>query len=66
MEYVLKSPWRPFYGGDFGLILISCYILIGVAVLCLISYSVVSCLYLGFSGLITSIRKERADCYAID
>ena len=36
MEYVLKSTWRPFYGGDFGLILISCYIIIGVAALCLI------------------------------
>ena len=35
--------------------------LIGVGVLCRISYSVVNHLYVNLSGLITSVGEERAD-----
>ena len=40
------------------------FLLSGVS--CRISYSVVSYLYVRFSGLITSVGKERANCSAID
>ena len=39
--------------------------LIGVGVSCCISYSIVSYLYVSFSGLITSVREERAIFSAI-
>ena len=40
--------------------------LIGVGVSCLISCSVVSCLYVNSSGLIISVGEERAHFSAID
>ena len=39
--------------------------LIGVGVACRFSYSVVSYIYVRFSGLITSVREERANFSAI-
>ena len=39
--------------------------LIGVGVSCRISYSFDSYLYVRFSGLITSVGEERANCSAI-
>ena len=44
----------------------SYFVLIGVGVSCHISYSDVSYLYVSFSGLITSVGEERANCSAIN